>query len=365
MALTTIPPSGLSTSDTFTFANVAVSGNVGIGTSSPRQSLDVAAGKINIGNTTIGHTGSGGDWGMAFDTYSGGYFERMRITSEGNVGIGTNSPVSRLAIANGGVTIGGFQAGSGSNLELGFDGTQTIVQGYDRTGNSYLPVWIESSLTRFGVGGSERMRIDSSGDVGIGTTGPSGWRVNASSPSANKLRLFNTAGNGNIIDFLDQSWQAQIEGIAGNLVLRTGGTAERMRIDNSGNVGIGTSTPGYRLEVNGSFAATSKSFLIDHPTRPGMKLRHGSLEGPEHGVYVRGKIKGRTIELPEYWTKLVDPDSITVQLTAIGRHQRVYVSDIRDNKVYIENEHDIEDPHCFYLIQAERVDVDKMQVEIE
>jgi hypothetical protein len=131
-------------------------------------------------------------------------------------------------------------------------------------------------------------------------------------------------------------------------------------------VGIGTTTPGYKLEVNGSFAATSKSFLIPHPTKEGKKLRHGSLEGPEHGVYVRGKINGTVIELPEYWTRLVDPDSITVQLTAIGKGQKLYVEDIRDNKVYIGNDGVFSGvPNCFYLIQAERVDIEKMDAEID
>ena len=59
----------------------------------------------------------------------------------------------------------------------------------------------------------------------------------------------------------------------------------------NGNVGIATTTPdtNYKLDVNGALAATSKSFVIDHPTKEGYKLRYGSLEGPEHGVYVRGK----------------------------------------------------------------------------
>jgi hypothetical protein len=146
----------------------------------------------------------------------------------------------------------------------------------------------------------------------------------------------------------------------------SGNIVERFRIVSGGNVGIGTQTPGYKLEVNGSFAATSKSFLIPHPTKEGKKLRHGSLEGPEHGVYVRGKINGTVIELPEYWTKLVDSDSITVQLTAIGKGQKLYVEDIRDNKVYIGNDGVFSGvPNCFYLIQAERVDIEKMDAEID
>jgi hypothetical protein len=137
-------------------------------------------------------------------------------------------------------------------------------------------------------------------------------------------------------------------------------------MNSSGQVAIGLSSPSYTLHVNGSFAATTKSFLITHPTKPNMKLRHGSLEGPEHGVYVRGRLKGKVIELPEYWTKLVDPDSITVQLTAIGKGQKLYVEDIRDNKVYIANDGLFAgDPNCFYLVQAERVDIEKMNVEIE
>ena len=65
---------------------ITVSGsNVGIGTASPVEPLDVAGGKVRIGNTKIGHAGAGGDWDMTFETYSGGYYERMRIDSAGRV----------------------------------------------------------------------------------------------------------------------------------------------------------------------------------------------------------------------------------------------------------------------------------------
>ena len=132
---------------------------------------------------------------------------------------------------------------------------------------------------------------------------------------------------------------------------------------NGTNVGIGITNPTYKLEVNGSFAATTKSFLIDHPTKPGKKLRYGSLEGPENGVYVRGKLVdgSNVIELPEYWTKLVNPDSITVQLTSIGASQNLYVEDIIDNKVIVGGL----ETKCFYIVHAERVDVDKLEVEID
>jgi hypothetical protein len=97
-----------------------------------------------------------------------------------------------------------------------------------------------------------------------------------------------------------------------------------------------------------------------------MKLRYGSLEGPENGVYVRGRLKGTTtIQLPDYWTKLVDPDSITVQVTPIGKHQKLFVQEISNNQVIIENDvlfgGSID---CYYVVFAERADTDKLAVEI-
>lgn len=121
------------------------------------------------------------------------------------------------------------------------------------------------------------------------------------------------------------------------------------------------------LTVTGSVSAASKSFLIPHPAKEGWKLRYGSLEGPENGVYIRGKLKGESvIELPDYWTKLVDANSITVQLTPIGKHQKLYVEDIKDNKVYIANDGLFAgEINCFYYVQAERIDIDKLVVEYE
>ena len=118
--------------------------------------------------------------------------------------------------------------------------------------------------------------------------------------------------------------------------------------------------------ISGALNATTKSFNIPHPTKPGKDLRYGSLEGPEYGVYVRGKLQGsNTIVLPEYWTKLINPDTITVQLTPIGKFQKLYVKDIKDNTVIIGDDGFFnKDINCYYTVFAERADVDKLDVEV-
>lgn len=112
--------------------------------------------------------------------------------------------------------------------------------------------------------------------------------------------------------------------------------------------------------ATGTFTAVAKSFTIQHPTKPDKKLRYGSLEGPENGVYVRGVMKGdNVIQLPEYWTALVDPDSITVHLTPIGANQDLWVEEIVDNTIVVGGGR-----NCFYIVYAERIDIDKLEVEL-
>ena len=71
------------------------------------------------------------------------------------------------------------------------------------------------------------------------------------------------------------------------------------------------------------------------------------------------------IDLPEPWADLVNFDSIVVQLTPIGTHQKLFVEKIRDNSVYISSEKRGERLDYFYNIYAERKDVPRLEVEID
>jgi hypothetical protein len=152
--------------------------------------------------------------------------------------------------------------------------------------------------------------------------------------------------------------------ISGIQFCKTGTGSTIMVIDTlNSRVGIGLTNPEYDLEVNGEISATLKSFIINHPTKPGMRLRHTSLEGPENGVYFRGELKGKNvIELPDYWTGLVDSSTISVHLTPIG-NKTIFVKEIKDNKVFV-GARLFQKIHCFYSVWAERKDVPKLKVEI-
>ena len=128
-------------------------------------------------------------------------------------------------------------------------------------------------------------------------------------------------------------------------------------------VGIGLSNPQFELEILGEISATNKSFVINHPTKSGMKLRYGSLEGPENGVYVRGELKNSNIiEVPDHWVGLVHEDSYTVHLTPIGRYAQLYVEKIENYNVYVAD-NNMNQIHCYYNVWAERKDIPKLITE--
>ena len=167
------------------------------------------------------------------------------------------------------------------------------------------------------------------------------------------------------------SWSITAAGVISGVSYNIGSTAvidASRNLVNIGTIGSGaiTSTAGFSGTTgtfSGKVTAASKSFLINHPTKKGKKLEHGSLEGPENGVYVRGKVeKNNVIELPEYWTGLVNEDTITVQLTPMGFFQKLYVKEIKDNKVYVEKS-GFGKPSFFYNVYGERKDIEKIKVE--
>jgi hypothetical protein len=118
------------------------------------------------------------------------------------------------------------------------------------------------------------------------------------------------------------------------------------------------------LGIFKAVAAPFKKFNIQHPSKPGMRLVHASLEGPEIGVYYRGRLTGSNkIELPDYWKDLVHDDSITVQLQPIGdRHYHLSVVEFTNEYVIIK-ESDDKPIDCFYHVYAERKDVGRLVVE--
>jgi hypothetical protein len=116
--------------------------------------------------------------------------------------------------------------------------------------------------------------------------------------------------------------------------------------------------------ANQALALAGKGFDIPHPTKQDHRLRYICLEGPEVGAYIRGTLKDSdTIELPEYWTKLCKPETITVNLTPIGSWQELFVEKIEWGcRIKVKNQSGAS-IHCNYVVFAERVTNDQLQVE--
>ena len=112
--------------------------------------------------------------------------------------------------------------------------------------------------------------------------------------------------------------------------------------------------------------AKPKPFDLVHPTKgQGHRLRYACIEGPEVGVYYRGRLKNDTeIVLPNYWKDLVHTDSITVQLQPIGAHQDIIVKRWDEEKIYLQAKPGFP-INCFYHVYAERKDINPLIVEYQ
>ena len=108
-----------------------------------------------------------------------------------------------------------------------------------------------------------------------------------------------------------------------------------------------------------------KGFDIKHPTRENYRLRYVCLEGPEGGVYYRGRVTNKTvIQLPDYWKELVDPTTITVSLTAIGAHQDLIVKRVEPTQIHLQSKSGIP-INAFFHVFGARADGEVLTPEYE
>ena len=261
----------------------------------------------------------------------------------GSVGIGTDNPLYKLDVdgprTSGGTTLrlNDFASSADSKhiLLTRLSNSASIGVAGSQVND---PLWISRST------GYDLM-LTSNGNIGVGTVAPTAkFEITGSSNSA----LMNV--------------KSPISGAI-------------FYISGSGAIGVGTQDVGtYRLQVSGSFAATTKSFVIDHPTKKGKKLIYGSLESPYHGIRLTGRStiengKGK-VELPEYMHKLILHDSINIQVTGIKCNKTLYVDEINIPENYFVIAYDkgvfesYKDYDFFWDFTAIRADVPELDTEI-
>jgi hypothetical protein len=228
-------------------------GNVGIGTTSPSS-------KLTVGGNATGFATAMQVW-QDGETAASGDIGGKAATFFGTSGLSNSSIVNIYST-------GAYTGQTGG--EIGFGGKYTSggnvaqfakIRSFknDNTDGTYgggLEFWTRPN----GGDAVPRMTIlGTNGNVGIGTTEPTTkLHVYGSSPS---VLVYSDTTTGGKIDFVDQSWQSQIIGTGGNLLFNTGGTSERMRITNSGNVGIGTTNPQSKLHIVGDATANTGEIL--------------------------------------------------------------------------------------------------------
>jgi hypothetical protein len=150
---------------------------------------------------------------------------------------------------------------------------------------------------------------------------------------------------------------------ADNSITFSGSNANQFKLVNlvegSGNT-IETGTNGtvnFRVDNAGNIYATSKSFIIPNQTKEGYNLRHGSLEGPENGVYFRGRTKATYIVTPLEWEWLVDYDTVTVLITSECGDE-IFVKEITPTMITVGGN----SCEYSYMVYGERKDIDKMDI---
>ena len=136
-----------------------------------------------------------------------------------------------------------------------------------------------------------------------------------------------------------------------------------LQVGSTGVFGGVVTAPAFQGNIN---VQSWKGFDIKHPNKSNHRLRHICLEGPEAGVYFRGRLTGKNIiNLPDYWDGLVDPETITVTLTQIGSSQDLIIDAIEWGKRVKVRSGNGTNIDCYYVIHAARIDGEPLIVEYE
>jgi len=320
-------------SDTLNIVEITAAGNVGIGTTSPTTTLDIrkslGTGLISDTNSTLRlvdtstglNAGQGGaislsgvynsagailggspyiraakanandgdyGFGLGFGVRLNGSATpttEMVIDQSGNVGIGTTSPVLKLHLigTNSLPATSGTTQNGGIRIENGVNSGVLDIGASNATG---APGWIQST-DKADLSQTYNLLLNpNGGNVGIGTTSPTDkLYIKGDNPN---IVLYSDTLTGSLINFIDQTYQSQIMGSQGTLVFNTGGTSERMRITLDGNVGIGTTSPGHKLDVytntdNGYVA----SFSQDNATGWGVLIDTDGVSNNDPALWVK------------------------------------------------------------------------------
>jgi hypothetical protein len=263
------------------------------------------------------------------------------LVQTGNVGIGTTNPTDKLTVYG---ALASYKTGADTiqtQVYLANGGNTRAFNIQLNSGGTGLDLWSYNSANAW----LRHTTFDYDGRVGIGTAAP--------------VAKFEISGSSN-------SALMNIKSPISGAILYVSG---------SGAVGIGTSNVGaFTLQVNGSFGATTKSFIIDHPTKAGKKLMYGSLESPYHGIRLTGRdtlVNGKCkIQLPDYMYKLILHDSVNIQLTGIKCNKTLYVDEINIPENYFTIAYDkaifesYKDYDFFWDFTAIRADVPELITEL-
>ncbi len=275
-------------------------GRVGIGTTSPSQKLHVAGTIYSANSGTDGgsirlaNTGGGSNWYWAARTTGlnlgelGAADNRIFIKNGGNVGIGTGSPIAKLHVSLPNQALGfdssifasanpsDYTVGRGSgitfqNADVYTGGVYGIREANDWTGALAFYTHTSSANNTFGSTFTEKMRITSGGNVGIGTISPfkkldlgatsseTDIALNYSDSGTNLGQIGFALGSNKLISGDTDGDLVLRNSVSGKSIIFGTVSAERMRINSSGNVGIGTTNPIKKLQVNGSILVKNNS----------------------------------------------------------------------------------------------------------